>query len=417
MKKVHMNKSLRILLVILLLALLSRIVTAVWLGDEMEVLPAGGTHDQVTYDMLAHRVAEGYGFTFPTYWYPWVKPDTETAYFSGTMVLHLALIYKIFGYHPLIARILYAFLGTAVCYFLYKIGQQLFDERTGLIAAALAAGYAYLILYSAALLTEMPFIFFLLLALHLALKLDAQSRILEWVVYGLALSGLLLFRMAVMPFVVFILIYTAFKLHTGLQKLYKLAIPVIVIVTSILPWTYRNYRLFNRFMLLESQFGHVFWNGNHPDRDLEFEVSWVAPIPEDLRQLNEADLTYALLHRGISNVLSNPGRFIVLTLNRIKVFFQFWPSSNSSTISNFARVMSFGICLPFMIYGLVLSLKKWQKYILLYAFVVIHCSIYIVSWVMIRYRSPADTVLLLFAAYGINDIYSRLTKYWQNQSK
>jgi len=37
----------------------------------------------------------------------------------------------------------------------------------------------------------------------------------------------------------------------------------------------------------------------------------------------------------------------------------------------------------------------------LYLFLVIHLGVYLVSWVMIRYRIPADTVLLLFAGLAI----------------
>jgi 4-amino-4-deoxy-L-arabinose transferase-like glycosyltransferase len=159
------------LLLILAFALTVRLLTALWLGDVMEVVPAGGTHDQVSYDMLAHRFATGHGFTFPVAWYPWVPPDTPTSYYSGAMVLHLAAIYKVFGYHPLVARILYAFLGTGIVYLVYRIGRRLFGDAAGLVAALCAAGYAYLILYSATLLTETPFIFFLLLSIDTAYEI------------------------------------------------------------------------------------------------------------------------------------------------------------------------------------------------------------------------------------------------------
>lgn len=394
------------LFLILLFAFLLRAGTAVWLGNKMEVLEAGGTHDQVSYDMLAYRLAHGYGFTFPQAWYPWVPPDTPTSYYSGTMVLHLALIYQLFGYNPLIPRLLYALLGTLIVFLIYRLGKRLFGERAALCAALLAAVYAYLVLYSATLLTETPFILFLLLAIDQTYALAPKPAIGGFVLLGVGLAGAVLFRMAVLPYVVVLLFWLLWKrrrqrLTAGQRQpfpLWQILIPVAILVAAVLPWTVRNYGLYGRFMLLESQFGHVFWNGNHPDRPADWgEVGWVAPLPADLTGLNEADLTYELLARGQQELLSNPVRFLRLTLGRARVFFMFWPSASSSLMSNLGRVLSFGICLPFMLAGLVLSRRRWRELLPLYLFLVIHLGVYLSSWVMIRYRVPADAVLLLFA--------------------
>lgn len=395
---------------ILAVAFVVRLATALWLGNSMEVLPAGGTHDQVSYDMLAHRVATGHGFTFPQAWYPWVPPDIPTAYYSGTMVIHLAAIYYMFGYNPLIARILYVFLGTLICWFLFRIGRRLFGEVAGLVTAAMAAGYAYLILYSATLLTETPFILFLLMAIDNAYLLRDRVTAKRLVTFGLALGGAVVFRMAVLPFVVLMLIwlYTETRKAQVPLRIWQLLIPLGLIIAAVLPWTIRNYLIFDRFLLLESQFGHVFWNSNHPDQGYTFdEVGWVAPIPPELMGWNEVDLTNELLRRGIRNVLSDPLRYISLTLSRMRIFFAFWPTAGSSWMSNVARALSFGVSLPFMAYGLILSLRRWRVFLPLYIFLILHLGVYLASWVMIRYRIPADTILLLFAGLAAVDLHHR----------
>jgi 4-amino-4-deoxy-L-arabinose transferase-like glycosyltransferase len=419
MRKVTRIQPKQWLLLILILALAARVATAVWLGNTMEVLDAGGTHDQVSYDMLAYRVASGYGFTFPEGWYPWVPPDTHTSYYSGSMVLHLAFIYKLFGYHPLISRLLYALLGTAIVYLVYRLGKRLFGETVGLLSAACAAGYSYLILYSATLLTETPFIFFLLLALNAAYEVAETGSRKHLVVLGVALAGTLLFRMAVLPFVLALLVWIYFSARQSARpiKLLHLAVPLGLIVLAVLPWTVRNYLLFERFMLLESQFGHVLWNSNHPDQGTNFRGAWVAPIPAELLKLNEVDLTNELLKRGVQNILADPGRFFLLTLSRVKFFFTFWPTADSSLMSNLGRVFSFGILLPFMLFGLYLSLPQWRKVLPLYLFLVIHLGVYLVSWVMIRYRIPADTVLLVFAGLSLATIVQYVARKVSNKTK
>lgn len=391
------------LIIILILAFIPRLATALWLGDTMAVLDAGGTHDQVSYDILAHRVADGYGFTFPESWYPWVPANTVTSYYSGTMVLHLAILYKLFGYHPLIARLLYVLLGTAIVYLVYRLGRRVFGQAAGLLAAACAAGYSYLILYSATLLTETPFIFFLLLALNAAYAVAETGSRRGLVVLGVALAGTLLLRMAVLPFVLVLLLWIYFTARRSPHplKLLHLAIPLAIIALAVLPWTVRNYLIFDRFMLLESQFGHVLWNSNHPDQGVNFRGAWVAPIPPELLTLSEPEITNELLKRGVQNILADPGRFALLTLSRVKFFFTFWPTADTGLINNLGRILSFGIMLPFMLAGLYLSRTRWRQALPLYLFLVVHLGVYLVSWVMIRYRIPADTVLLLFAGAAI----------------
>ncbi|HSH04645.1 MAG TPA: glycosyltransferase family 39 protein [Anaerolineae bacterium] len=402
------------LMLVLLFALFVRLLTAFWLGNTMEVLDAGGTHDQVSYDMLAHRIADGHGFTFPEWWYPWVPPNEPTSYYSGTMVLHLAALYKLFGYNPLIARILYAFWGTGIVYLVYLLGRRLFGETAGLLSALVAGGYAYLILYSAVLLTETPFIFSLLLALHAAYTLieDPDKPTIKWlIILGIGLAGGILFRMAVLPYLGLLTAWVyIMRLQTDQPlKLWQFALPIGIIALLVMPWTIRNYVVFDRFMLLESQFGHVLWNSNHPDQGTQWSGPWVAPIPADLWELNEVDRTYEMLERGRAFILDDIGRFIQLTISRFIYFFTFWPTAESSLISNVARVLSFGVTLPFMLYGLFVTRDQWLRLAPIYLFLLSHVGIYVISWVMIRYRIPADTVLILFVGPALLTIYNKLT--------
>ena len=63
----------------------------------------------------------------------------------------------------------------------------------------------------------------------------------------------------------------------------------------------------------------------------------------------------ALFGRGLGFVLDDPGRYALLSLSRTREYFKFWPSAESSMISNISRVGSFGLFLPFMLYGAILA--------------------------------------------------------------
>lgn len=237
-----------------------------------------------------------------------------------------------------------------------------------------------------------------------------------WLV-GIGLAGALLFRSAVLVFIPVFLVwlYLASPGAARLQtKVVKYLVPAGIIFVAVLPWTVRNYRLYGRFMLLQSQFGHVFWNANHPDQGTDFRGPWVAPIPKELlNNLNEADLTYELLRQGRQFITEDPGRFLLLSVDRFVYLFTFWPTADSSFMSNIARLLSFGIMVPFMLAGLALSLRQWRRLVPIYLFIILHIGIYVSSWVMIRYRVPVDAVLLLFAGLSVATLMSLVRKYWQ----
>ncbi len=139
-------------------------------------------------------------------------------------------------------------------------------------------------------------------------------------------------------------------------------------------------------------------------------------IPIELRGLDEAALDQALLRRGIQFVIDDPGRYLLLSLSRIPAYFKFWPSSESSLISNISRVASFGLLLPLMLYGLLRCLINRSSLsfrvdrsgiVLLYLFIGIYTAIHLLSWALIRYRLPVDAVLVMFAGAGLADLTSR----------
>jgi hypothetical protein len=161
-------------------------------------------------------------------------------------------------------------------------------------------------------------------------------------------------------------------------------------------------------------------------------VTYQELIPSDLLDLDEASLDRALLYRGIDFVREEPGRYIMLSLSRIPVYFLFWPKNDSTLLSNMARLLSFALFLPAMIYGAALSVRRilfskveklpeqrgpsnnvrsglsFEYVLLLFAFVLLYSFIHIVSWANVRYRLPVDAVLIVFAGYGLWDIYLRI---------
>ena len=127
--RVALNR-LNLLGILLILSVLLRLGAALYMGERIEALP--GIYDQISYDALAQRVAGGHGFSFASDWWPATRAGEPTAHWSYALVLYLAGIYRLFGHHPLIARLLQAILsGVLLPWLVYRLSCRAFGAQPG----------------------------------------------------------------------------------------------------------------------------------------------------------------------------------------------------------------------------------------------------------------------------------------------
>ena len=428
------------LLLAIAVSVVLRISAAFAIGDNVVDMP--GTNDQISYHTLSLRLLDGYGFTFGEPWWPATPAGTPTAHWSFLYTFYLAAVYALFGVHPLAARLIQATLvGILQPLLAYAIGQQVFKRSVGLIAAGLTAVYAYFIYYAATLMTEPFYIVTILLSLYFAIlyvehgKKGAPERgrdLLLGTLLGLSLGATVLFRQIFLLFLPFLFVWALWsrRKQAGKASLLPLAISVSIVLVAVLPFTFYNYARFHRFVLLNSNAGYAFFFGNHPIYGSKFvpilpneSGGYVALIPKELYGMDEAALDQELLRRGLNFVRDDPKRYILLSVSRIPVYFMFWPSQDSGLVSNLARITSFGLLWPFMLYGVVLSfrVRPWSvsrligaPAFLLQMFLVIYTAIHVLTWTLIRYRIPVDAVLVIFAGLAFVDLYQRFV-VWRNR--
>ncbi len=422
---------------IILASLLARLVTSLLLGDSVIELP--GIFDQISYNKLAVRVLDGFGFTFDQDWWPITKAGAPTAHWSYLYTLYLVLIYNIFGVHPLAARLIQAAIaGALLPLFLFKIGNRIFYKSNhhkwiGLAAAAWGACYGYFVYYAAALMTETFYILGLLWALDSALRIatDRVNQInkLLWLELGLALTVTVMLRQVFLVFIPFLFLWLILARITNSNHRVAMVgiiqggiIATMVMILLIAPITLHNYNKFSRFVLLNTNAGYAFFWSNHPVHGNYFVPlfsedmpSYQELIPAELSNLNEAELESSLLKLGWGFILENPGRYLLLCISRIPAHFIFWPLAASSLTSNIVRVGSFGIALPFIVLGVFIYLKHYLFHLsvikmliepgsLVLLFIIVYTSTHLLTWAGIRYRLPTDAVSLLFAAYALSTI-------------
>jgi 4-amino-4-deoxy-L-arabinose transferase-like glycosyltransferase len=409
------DRTKQLLPLILVAAVLIRIPIALLMGDQITVLP--GIQDQVSYDALARSLLDGRGYSFAENWYPFTPANTPTAHWSFMYPLYLAGTYAVTGYHPLVARLVQGVVGgVLICFLVYLIGRRVVDENTGLVGAGLAAVYGYFIYYNAALMTETFFIVLVLLTLYLSLELKDDPTLIRWLGLGLSLGLASLLRQTVLLFVPFLLVWLFLELRGRGIRWWYFTLPVIIILLMVTPWTLRNFIVYREFLLLNSNAGYALFASNNPNLGTDWRNELVVvPVPRELAGQNEAELDRALTKKGIEFILADPKRYLLLSLDKTLEYFWFWPSSDSSRISNLNRVLSFGLYLPFMFLGLCLSVSRWRNFAILYLFMFIHTAIHLLSWPAPRYRLPVDAVLMVFAALALLELAKQF-KSWRRRN-
>lgn len=416
----------RVLLALILISVIGRAASAAYQGNAIVPLP--GVADQTSYHELAIRVLDGHGFSFATGWWPATRANQPTAHWSFLYVLFLSAVYGVFGPEPLAARLVQALMAGALQPWLaWRIGRRVFDERTGLFAAGFTAVYGYFVFYGGALVTESLFMVACLWAIDRTTALGyrpGRGVWSRWVVLGLALGIAALMRQAFILVVPVMFGWLFWEL--GLRRraaagaALRLAMAAAVMLACILPWTARNYRAFGDFVLLNTNAGFVFFWANHPVHGTRFipilpsgPTNYGSMIPAKYHSLNEAQLDRALLAEGLGFVKADPARYVKLSISRIPEFFKFWPSADSGRGSNFVRMVSFGLLVPFVVGGVALVLLQgWRPTpsggLLLLGVAAVYSLAHVLTWTLVRYRLPVDAMAMPIAAYAAARLYERL---------
>jgi len=172
--------------------------------------------------------------------YPW-EPPVYSAFVS--------LGFLILGIHDWVAVLVSALFGALTVILAYLIGKELFDLKTGLVAALFLAISQIHIIYSRMALTDSAFTFFFVMSLLLFIYSIKRQKIRLYAIYGIALgitqnvkyNGFMAF---IIP-VIFLAAYYAYVKYAG--KRVKLdfflafkgmVIAFLIMVLMHVPWIF-----------------------------------------------------------------------------------------------------------------------------------------------------------------------------------
>ena len=200
----------KLLFLIIIVAVFWRLASAIYQGNQVTAL--SGTWDQLSYDGLAQRVSNGYGFSFAEGHWPATRAGEPTAHWSYLYTLFLATVYNADVFRELFGFLIQALIaGVLQTWLTWRIGRRIFGPTVGLLAAAFSAVYIYFFYYGGSLLTESFYFVGILWTLDVTMRIAGngrqtheeeiqQSKWWLWFELGLAIGVTVLLRLVFLLF-------------------------------------------------------------------------------------------------------------------------------------------------------------------------------------------------------------------------
>jgi len=350
--------------------------------------------DAIEYDLIAREICKGGNYT------DIYRPP-------GTSFL-LSIIYYLFGVKYAIVRTIFSLLGAATCIIVYFIGKKIFNETVGMVSAALLAVYPNHFYYSMHLLSETPWAFFMSLAVLSAILLQEKEALIFSVLFGLFIGVCSYIRpisIIYIPITALLCSMYYFPINRKRFLLFCFA-PFMFTLLIILPWTIRNYKLTNHFILISANGGTTFWYATN--EEILNNPKLIGGIVEDYGQrhrgkTNNNEEMYIAdkmgYQRGFEFVKTHLKDMPKLELMKLyRLITPFYETPNR--LFNLIGGLSWAILLPFCIIGIIIVLRN-KLFLSLHAVLVLIIFIALAYYGSHRFLASIAPFLMIYSSIGL----------------
>jgi 4-amino-4-deoxy-L-arabinose transferase-like glycosyltransferase len=312
------------------------------------------------------------------------------------------------------AVIAQALVGGALVWLAWLIGRELFDDRVGLFAAALASLSPYAVMHDTALQETVVANTFMAAGLLLLLRARRTGRARLCLAAGivLALATLTAARFAIfLPCALAWLLLAAGKeWHGRIRRAALLVLPMIALVGG---WMLRNSQVVGGFVLT-SEAGESLWKGNNPSTfshyptasiDLSAIESFERLRPAaraELERLEGQEVARDRLYRrwAVEYIAADPGRTVRAAMRKLAVMAsaQFSPARGPA--------IQWGYLIMFLpLHVLALAgawsvRRQWQVHALTALLVGSFAVTTAAFWAHTSHKSYLDVFLFVYASAG-----------------
>jgi len=342
---------------------------------------------------IAWALVSGFGYSAP--WRG--TPIAPTAQQPPVFPLLMAAIFKIAGAYSLtslwIATSLNALFSACTAVLILRLGKRDFGDATGILAAWIWSVWLYEAVVSIRLWESSLAALLLSLILWWLPQLAESRRAWPWCLFGV-LAGISAHTNTTMLALIpcfYAWLWANPKTRRPIPRRFLIA-SLAIFVLTLVPWSIRNYRAFQRVLPLRDNFGLELWIGNHPGATEAQQYPSAFPLldPTEYNQLGEIPFMELKLHAAMQFIREHPASFLRLSAYR---FVYFWSEPHGSWW--FAPSL-----LAWM--GMMLALRRDPASASPYALaMLIFPLIYYVTHTFPSYRHPIEPVVLLLATFSL----------------
>jgi len=359
----------------------------------------------------------------------------------------LALIYKVFGVHFTVVRIIQFVIGSATCVLIYQLTRRVAPDSKGapLVAGIAAALYGTLAFFDGDLLMISLVLLFVCGAVLVLSTLDrpaadeggpeSSRRYAAWKEALIALAAGVLLGLAglgkpnVLVFAPFALVWilTGFGRRFELRRLAAALTFIVGCVAAVAPITARNYAVSNDFVLVSSNAGVNLYIGNNesadgifmlpPDSGLDNTRLYLssreaAEAATGTDNMRPSEVSAYWTSRALDYFRAHRGDALALTWRKFRLFWNQYEIPNhhnkqfitiNYATSLAALFVGFKLVAPLAVMGIVLLFvtRPITSIARLYlGFVSVYMISLIPFFITARYRLPVVPFLIVFAAFG-----------------
>ncbi len=375
--------------------------------------------DARAYDVIAMNIVNGNGYREDLK--VDVNYDVAIVRVGPLYEYFLAGTYKIFGHRYEFVWILQALMHALSALFIYLTALLIFQDlsyqrKIGLWAAAIFGFYPDLIEISSMLLIETLYLFLASLMFYLFFLYFRRPNkyLLIWL--GLA-SGLAVLARPPILFLVPIILFFFYQ-----KKLWiKGFLFLIVLGVVFMPWTVRNYLVYQKVMPFGAGGGFNLWIGNYPGSNGEQEPQKIHFDYMENHKIGE--LQDESVRQFKNYIVNYPGEFFKLSLLRASKYFSvvrpmgfwFYQKGLGQALFIFSSALASVFLFIFGLAGMVRAFKESNlalNYLL--ALTIITPLIIFITVVETRYRFQIYPFLAILAGYFLSFIGNE-KKWWTDR--
>ena len=371
-----------------MLAILPRLGFVLFYGPSA---PPSAWGDDWHYDRIARSVLSAHRYSDG--WFPPGYP------------LLLSAIYALFGAHVAAVRVVQVCLGAATCGVVYLLGRRLYDEPVGIVASVLLAFYPSHVYFTWRLMAETTFALMLAVTALLAIRLLTEAPWWRGVLLGISLGFLSLLKsnLFVLPPLLMAWLAATLRPRSPARLLVAIVLPFALLIGLVPLANFSSGQGLTAPLPLNA--GHTLWWANNPKANGYFVMvadsdPQVASFIRDhgfsdsLKSASRAEKDRIYQRLAVQWIREHPGAFLRLAPKKLLNAFSPIPRAaqlESSGSAALVYAVTYGLLLPFAIYGLVASFRRVTP-----AARVVHLILVsYVAMVVVFYGTPRFTLIII----------------------